>query len=90
MANKTNKLPTHLDYQQTIRNSFNEVDFSVSSSGFLTAKAGRKITQTIKTTTLTDDTAEFSYFEDGNLLYTIKVVYTDSTQAVMLSCERTA
>ena len=86
----TQKEVTHFDYQQTLKRSFNDADHGMLTSSFLAAKVGRKIVQTIATTTVANDTIIFDYMENSINLYTIKVVYTDGTQSVMLSCERTA
>lgn len=86
----TKKQPTHLDFQQAVRQSYNDVDSSVTNSGFLTGKVGRKITQVISTTTVTNDTVDFSYLEDGALLYTLRIIYTDGSQNTLLSAERIA
>lgn len=78
------------DGQQTLQLSFNDVDNSLTSSGFLTGLLGRKITQTISTTTVTGDTSVISFYEGATLLYTLTIVYTDATQAVFISATRTA
>lgn len=70
--------------------SYNEVDKSLAVSGFLTAAIGRKITQTITTTTVANDTEEISFYDGATLLYTLEIIYTDGNRTVMLSAERTA
>lgn len=87
---KTSKNASSLDYEQAIQGAFNDVDYSVTTAGFLTGKIGRKIVQTIGTTSVVGDTADFSYYEGATLLYTIRVIYTDDTQTVMVSSERIA
>lgn len=68
--------------------SFNDVDKSLTTSGYLVAKVGRKITQTISTTSVANDTLLFDYLEDSVSLYVIKVIYTDGTRTTMTSVER--
>jgi hypothetical protein len=89
MSQTTKKL-SERDANQTLQASFNDIDSSITTNGFLTGKVGRKITQTISQTTVPGDTATFSFLESGTLLYTLTIVYTDSSQSVMLSAERTA
>lgn len=79
------------DYQQVLRASFCDTDKSLTTSGFVTSKVGNKITQTITTTTVANDTLLFSYFSDQTtLLYTLKIIFTDATQTTMISTERIA
>lgn len=90
MSNSTKKF-TELDPQQTLQASFNDADASLTTSGFLTGIVGRKITQTISTTSVAGDTATFSFYENlTTLLYTIQIIYTDSSQSTMISATRTA
>jgi hypothetical protein len=81
----TTKKATKLDFEGTLRSSFNDEDSTLTVNGFLVGKVGRKVELT--TTSTTD---EFSFKENGVLLYTILITYTDSTKAVLASAERTA
>lgn len=87
MAN-TQKRLSERDGNQVLQASANDVDGSITTSGFLTGKVGRKVVQTISTTTVPNDTVTFDFQESGTSLYQLKLIYTDSTQAVMLSAER--
>ncbi len=89
MANTTKRF-SERDADQTLQASFNDIDSSITTNGFLTGKVGRKITQVVSQTTVPGDTATVSFLESGNLLYTLTIIYTDSSQSVMLSAERTA
>ena len=89
MANTTKGL-SERDYQQTLKASFNDIDSSLTTNGYLTGKIGRKIVQAITTTTVTDDTAIFTFSESGTMLYQLTIIYTNSSQSVMISAERTA
>lgn len=89
MSNTT-KQTTQYDYQQTLKRSYNDIDSSLTTNGFLTGLVGRKVTQVVSTTTISGDTSTFTFSESGTNLYAIKVIYTDGTQAVMLSAERTS
>jgi hypothetical protein len=81
----TTKRPTKLDYEGALRSSFNNEDSTLTVNGFLVGKVGRKVE--LITTSTTD---QFDFKEDGTLLYTILITYTDSTKAVLASAERTA
>lgn len=78
-----------VDGQQALRGAFNPEDATLGVGGFLVGKAGRKITQTISTTNVPNDTATFEFLENNVLLYTLVLIYTDSTQATLISAERT-
>ncbi len=85
---ETTKTSTTRDYQQTLKKSYNDVDSTLSVNGFLVGKVGRKIAQVISTTTVDNDTATFTFSEDGTTLYVYKIIYTTSAQTVLLSAER--
>lgn len=84
----TNKRFSEFDANQTLQASFNDVDASLTTSGFLTGKVGRKIEQTITTTTSPNDTLIFTFSENGTELYQYKIIYTDNTYTTMISAER--
>jgi hypothetical protein len=84
----TQKPNAQVNQGNAIVQSFNNVDKSLSTSGFLIAKSGRKITQTISTTNVSNDTLLFDHLEDGVSLYVLKVIYTDGTRTELLSAER--
>jgi len=54
--------------------------------GFITQKVGRKVVMEA-IDTVTDD---FHYYQGASLLWTVRVVYTDTTKNFLLSAERTA
>lgn len=82
------KVESERDANQTLKFSFNDIDKSLTTTGFLTGLVGRKITQAISTTSAANDTATFTYSESGTTLFAVKVIYTDSTWATMISAER--
>lgn len=84
----TQKPLSHLDYEQTLQSSYNDINATLSVDGFLTGKVGRKVELSISTTTLLDDTETYSFSESGSLLYSIKIIYTDGSRALMISAER--
>ncbi|NDD83954.1 hypothetical protein EBZ38_06715 [bacterium] len=87
MANTTKPLSDR-DYEQAVQSAYNQVDATLSVNGFIVGKVGHKITQTITTTTVANDTEVFGFFDGATSLYQIKVIYTDGTRSLMLSAER--
>jgi hypothetical protein len=89
-VSNTTKGLSERDFQQTLKHSYNDIDGSLTTAGFLTGKVGRKVTQTISTTTVSNDTLTFTFSESGIDLYAIKVIYSDATYTTLLSAERTS
>jgi hypothetical protein len=86
----TTKTLSERDYQQTLRLSFNDVDASLTTNGFLIGKVGRKVEVAITTTTVLDDTAIYTFSENGVVLYQYTIIYTNGGRTQMISAERTA
>ena len=86
----TTKSLSDRDGSQTLQSAYNDVDASLGINGFLVGLVGRKIEQAISTTTISGDTSTFSFSENGKLLYSLKIIYTDGTQGTLLSAERIA
>jgi hypothetical protein len=84
----TQKPLSHLDYEQTMQSSYNDVNATLSVDGFLTGKIGRKVELAISTTTIANDTETYSFSESGTALYSLRIIYTDGTRALMISAER--
>lgn len=86
---KTEKLLSDRDYQQTQRLSFNDLDGSFTTNGFLVGKLNRKILVDISVPNTTIYT--FQELQNGTYvtLYAYTIVYTDSTKTQMVSAERT-
>jgi hypothetical protein len=84
----TQKPLSHLDYEQTLQSSYNDVNATLSVDGFLTGKVGRKVELAISTTTVVDDTETYSFSENGIALYTLQIIYTDGTRSQLVSAER--
>jgi len=89
MANTLKPL-SKKDSEQTLRNSYNDVNASLTVDGFLTGKVGRRVELEVDTTNVTDDTEIYTFLENSNVLYELTIIYTDGTRALMLSAERTA
>lgn len=87
---QTSKPLSDRDANQALRGAFNDVDKSLTTAGFLTGKVGHKIAFAITTTSVPNDTEEYSYFDGTELLYTITIVYTSDARNVMISAARTA
>lgn len=89
MSNINKKL-SERDGNQVLQSAFNDVDSTISINGPLTGKVGMKVTATITTTNVANDTVVYAYTDSGTALYSITVVYTDGTRETFLSAERTA
>lgn len=87
MANTTKGL-AKMDAEQALKGAINVEDFSLTTSGFLTGKVGRKVDCTISTTTVPNDTETYAFSENGSALYSLKIIYTTADRDVLLSAER--
>jgi hypothetical protein len=90
MSNRSAKPLSQQDPGETAQYAFNDVDATFGVNGFLVAVVGRRIDQTISTTTVSGDTSTLAFSENGIALYTLKIVFTDGTQTVLLYALRTA
>ena len=86
----TKKSYTDLDQEQLFKRSYNSETGTLGIDGFIAGKVGRKITRSITTTNVANDTEVFEFLEDGTLLYRLAVVYTDDTLTTLVSVERLA
>lgn len=86
----TSKRPSDLDGNQTLQNAFNDTDSSLTTNGFLVGKIGHKFTMTLDTTSISNDTEVYDFYDGSTFLYQITVIYTTGTRDVILSGERTA
>lgn len=79
------------DADQNIRQSYNPSNATLGIDGFLAGLVGRKITFANSTTTVANDTLVIDFYENfgANLLYEYTLIFTDGTQAVLLSATRT-
>jgi hypothetical protein len=91
----TQKPLSHLDYEQTMQSSYNDVNATLSVDGFLTGKVGRKVELAISSDSLTpgvisgvDNVETYSFSESGTALYSLRIIYTDGSRALMISAER--
>lgn len=89
MAN-TSKTLSGLDESSSIRQSHNPSLGTLTVEGFVASKVGHKITVTIGTTTVANDTETLNYYDSGTLICTIVSVYTDGNRTVLSTVERTA
>lgn len=83
---KTDKLMSDRDFQQTLKLSFNDVDASLTTNGFLIAKVGRKVEIDVSGGSV----AIYTFKENGVTLYQYTMTYTDATRIQLISAERTA
>lgn len=87
---RTTKKGTRKDGMQTLQMAFNDVDASITTNGFLVGKIGHKVTLEIVTTTLLGDSELYTFLDGTQLLYQIKLIYTDADKTQLLSAERVA
>jgi hypothetical protein len=90
MSNQTIKQPNGLDSAQTLKESYNQVNATLSVDGFLTAVVGRRVDLAISSTNVANDTETYSFSELSVPLYTYQVTYTDGTRTTLLFAERIA
>lgn len=74
-----------MSQENVLRNVHNPADGTIGVNGFIVGKVGHKITRT----DIDAVTEDYSFFDGSNLLYTIRVIYSDSTRATLSSVERT-
>lgn len=83
---KTDKLMSDRDFQQTLKLSFNDVDASLTTNGFLIAKVGRRVEVDVSG----GNVAVYTFKENGATLYQYTLTYSDVSRAQLVSAERTA
>lgn len=79
------------DSAQALGSAFNRVDNSLTTGSFLVGKVSRKVARADTDSGDLGGAAagdDFSYSENGNLLYTIRVLYSDIDKSILLSAER--
>lgn len=87
---RTTKRGTRKDGMQTLQMAFNDVDASLTTNGFLVGKIGHKVTLEITTTTVSNDSELYTFLDGSDLLYQIKLIYTNADKTQLLSAERVA
>ena len=91
---KTEKLMSDRDFQQTLKLTFNDVDASLTTNGFLIAKVGRKVEVDVSGGVPAGSVAVYTFKELQNAtyvtLYEYTITYTDASRTQMVSAERTA
>lgn len=85
---KTTKSLSERDANQTLQSAFNDVDSSITTAGFLVGKVGHKVTLTISTTTVSNDTQTYLFLDGATSLYSLRLIFTDSSYATLISAER--
>lgn len=88
MGNSTRKEIGRIDGDQVLRKAYNVEDSTISVNGFVVGKVGHKVTVSIQTTTIANDTERYTFSDSGTTLYVIDVVYTDGGRTTFLSAER--
>lgn len=87
----TDKKSSKRDAEQALRMAFNDVDHTLGVNGFVVMAVGRRITRAVVTVNVANDAEEFSFYQNTtDLLYTVRVIYTDGTRQDLLEVERIA
>jgi len=85
MSATTSKPITDMSSENTLRGAFNDSDQSLTTSTFVTAKVGHKITRTVISAVIDD----YSYLDGAVLLYTLRITYSNPAHDDVDSVERT-
>lgn len=81
---KSSKRLSELDSSQVLQAAYNDNDGTIAVGSFVATKINHKVERTAVNST-TDD---FKYYDGSTLLYTIRVVYTNSAHDDFVSAER--
>ena len=93
MTNSTNKPLSERDYQQVLRASLNDADKSLTTGGFITAFVGHEILITDTAAPDLDGAAagtDYSFIDNGRLLYTLRLYFSDFGKSAMYRVKRVA
>jgi len=82
----TNKPFTDYDHQQILQKAYNPDDATLAVGSFVAAQLNNNIQAGYPDSV----TETYSYYEGSKFLYTLTVVYTDSSKAALSSVTRTA
>lgn len=84
----TTKPTSDFDSTQCIQKSYNDNSATLGVDGFLVGQVGRSVVWA----SIDSVTESYSFYENSQatLLYTLTIVYTDSTKAQIQSVTRTA
>ena len=91
MSNETSKPASNYNGDMVLREVFNQTDDSITVSNFVSAQVGNKITRidtdagNLAGAVAGDD---FSYLDGATLLYTLRVLYSDTGKTALISVER--
>lgn len=85
MADTTKTLATY-DQDQILKKVYNKEEGTLAVGSFVAGKLGHKIERNIVSATVDD----WSYYDNGTLLYTVRVTYSNSAHDEVNSVERIA
>ncbi len=85
--NRTTKRTSDSSDENVLRDAHVPSIAGISITGFLQAKAGHRVTRTITTTNVANDTETFTFSDSGTVLLVIDTVYTDGTRVDFLYSE---
>lgn len=85
MSNSTKKQASNLSGDGVLRSAHNEADATIAVSGFVSSKVGHKIVRSVISATIDD----YSFYDDAELLYTLRITYNNSSHDEIDQVERT-
>lgn len=91
MSDVTSKPVPPVDANNVLREIYNQVDDSITTSAFITAQVGYKITRVNTAGGDLDGNAagdDFTYFDGATELYKLRVLYSDAGKETLVSVER--
>lgn len=83
MANTTKK-PTKNDFEQAIEYAFNENTRTLGTSSFVVSKVNHEINFVDVSATVQD----VQYMDEGVVLFTLRLTYSDGTRANIINVKR--
>jgi hypothetical protein len=92
-STKIQKPTTRLGSDQVLQRSYNDQDSTLITSTFITSKIGNNIQRADTESGDLDGSAagdDFSYYDGENLLYTLRVLYSDADKTILTSVTRVA
>lgn len=81
---RTSKKETPYNTGNVLSSTYNSVDKSITTAGFLVGKVGHKIERVIVDTYVDD----YKYYDESTLLYTLRITYSDTAKTEFVSAER--
>lgn len=88
MSNATTKPASNMSHENVLRGAYNDVNGSITTDGFLIGKTGHKVTAALSTTSISNDTVTYTFFDGSTQLYALKLVFPTTQALPFTSAER--